>query len=93
MNPDARNPSCLLYGPLDARFEDRPMPVLDNPHDVIVQVAYTGVCGSDVSTLFYYHVFDWRDISRTWGIVTYTHNRSTSGSTAESALTSQKPSP
>ncbi|KNG90643.1 alcohol dehydrogenase [Aspergillus nomiae NRRL 13137] len=48
MNPDTRNPSCLLYGALDARYEDRPMPVLDNPHDVIVQIAYTGVCGSDV---------------------------------------------
>ncbi|KAK6826424.1 hypothetical protein RU639_005431 [Aspergillus parasiticus] len=48
MSKDARNPSCLLYGPLDARFEDRPIPVLDNPHDVIVQIAYTGVCGSDV---------------------------------------------
>ncbi|KJK62609.1 Alcohol dehydrogenase GroES-like domain protein [Aspergillus parasiticus SU-1] len=48
MSESARNPSCLLYGPLDARFEDRPMPVLDNPHDVIVQIAYTGVCGSDV---------------------------------------------
>ncbi|KAB8217052.1 chaperonin 10-like protein [Aspergillus novoparasiticus] len=42
------NPSSLLYGPLDARFEDLPMPVLDNPHDVIVQIAYTGICGSDV---------------------------------------------
>ncbi|PIG88736.1 hypothetical protein AARAC_000520 [Aspergillus arachidicola] len=48
MSEDARNPSCLLYGPLDARFEDRPMPVLDNPQDVIVQIVYTGVCGSDV---------------------------------------------
>ncbi|KAL3470012.1 chaperonin 10-like protein [Aspergillus californicus] len=42
------NPSCLLYGPLDARFENRPVPSLQDPHDVIVQIAYTGVCGSDV---------------------------------------------
>ncbi|KAE8372501.1 chaperonin 10-like protein [Aspergillus bertholletiae] len=48
MNTDTSNPSCLLYGPLDVRLEDRPMPVLDNPQDVIVQIAYTGVCGSDV---------------------------------------------
>lgn len=49
MDSTAKNPSCLLYGPLDARFEDRPIPVLWNPHDVIVRIAYTGVCGSDVS--------------------------------------------
>ncbi|PYH88134.1 GroES-like protein, partial [Aspergillus ellipticus CBS 707.79] len=42
------NPSCLLYGPLDARYEDRPIPTIDDPHDVIVKIAYTGVCGSDV---------------------------------------------
>ncbi|KAL4932160.1 NAD(P)-dependent alcohol dehydrogenase [Aspergillus undulatus] len=42
------NPSCLLYGPHDARFEDRPLPTITNPHDVIVKIAYTGVCGSDV---------------------------------------------
>ncbi|OOF99028.1 hypothetical protein ASPCADRAFT_140592, partial [Aspergillus carbonarius ITEM 5010] len=48
MDAMATNPSCLLYGPLDARFEDRPIPALTNPHDVIVRIAYTGVCGSDV---------------------------------------------
>ncbi|KZF25855.1 GroES-like protein [Xylona heveae TC161] len=48
MDSDAKNPSCLLYGPLDARFEDRPVPVLSDPHDVILRIAYTGVCGSDV---------------------------------------------
>ncbi|GAT22301.1 alcohol dehydrogenase [Aspergillus luchuensis] len=49
MNPSTRNPSCVLYGPLDARFEDRPLPTLEyNPHDVLIRIAYTGVCGSDV---------------------------------------------
>ncbi|RAK97675.1 NAD(P)-dependent alcohol dehydrogenase [Aspergillus ibericus CBS 121593] len=48
MDSNAINPSCLLYGPLDARFEDRPIPALTDPHDVIVRIAYTGVCGSDV---------------------------------------------
>lgn len=42
------NPSCLLYGPFDARYEDRPIPKIEDPYDVIVRVAYTGVCGSDV---------------------------------------------
>ncbi|KAF4995455.1 hypothetical protein FGRMN_5136 [Fusarium graminum] len=42
------NPSCLLYGPGDARFEDRPVPEIEDPNDVIIKIAYTGVCGSDV---------------------------------------------
>ncbi|KAJ4257488.1 hypothetical protein NW762_008612 [Fusarium torreyae] len=42
------NPSCLLYGPGDARLEERPVPQIEDPHDVIVKIAYTGVCGSDV---------------------------------------------
>ncbi|KAF5661826.1 putative xylitol dehydrogenase [Fusarium heterosporum] len=42
------NPSCLLYGPGDARFEDQPVPEIEDPNDVIIKVAYTGVCGSDV---------------------------------------------
>lgn len=42
------NPSCLLYGPGDARFEDRPVPTIEDPLDVILRIAYIGVCGSDV---------------------------------------------
>ncbi|ETS82644.1 putative D-xylulose reductase A [Pestalotiopsis fici W106-1] len=42
------NPSVLLYGALTAKVEDRPIPTISDPHDVIVQIAYTGVCGSDV---------------------------------------------
>ncbi|KAG7396537.1 hypothetical protein PHYBOEH_002149 [Phytophthora boehmeriae] len=30
------------------RFEDRPVPEIKSPHDVIVNVRYTGICGSDV---------------------------------------------
>lgn len=51
MQSSTASPSCLLYGPLDARFEDRPFPALEDPRDVIVRIAYTGVCGSDVSSL------------------------------------------
>ncbi|KAL4913661.1 chaperonin 10-like protein [Aspergillus aurantiobrunneus] len=43
-----QNTSCILYGPFDARIENRPVPVITDPHDVIVRIAYTGVCGSDV---------------------------------------------
>jgi D-xylulose reductase len=42
------NPSCLLYGPGDVRFENRPMPVIEDANDVIIRIAYVGVCGSDV---------------------------------------------
>jgi D-xylulose reductase len=45
-----QNPSCFLYGPGDARFEDRPMPTIDDPLDVIIRIEYVGVCGSDVRT-------------------------------------------
>ncbi|RDW59917.1 hypothetical protein BP6252_13004 [Coleophoma cylindrospora] len=43
-----QNPSWLLYGPGSAKLEDRPLPVIEDQHDIIVQIAYVGVCGSDV---------------------------------------------
>ncbi|GFF48898.1 probable D-xylulose reductase A [Aspergillus udagawae] len=45
---EMQNPSCFLYGPFDARFEDRPIPKIEDPSDVVIRIAYTGVCGSDV---------------------------------------------
>lgn len=45
---DLRNPACLLCGPGKARYEERPYPEIRDPHDVVVRIAYTGVCGSDV---------------------------------------------
>lgn len=45
-----QNPSCLLYGPGDARFENTSLPTIEDPHDVIIRIAYVGVCGSDVSS-------------------------------------------
>ena len=30
------------------RFEDRPIPTLQSPYDVLVQIKFTGICGSDV---------------------------------------------
>ncbi|KAH8429807.1 NAD(P)-dependent alcohol dehydrogenase [Aspergillus melleus] len=44
-----QNPSCLLYGAGDCRYEDRPIPSIEDSNDVIIRIAYTGVCGSDVS--------------------------------------------
>lgn len=47
------NLSCLLYGAHDARFEERDIPQIQDPYDVIVKIAFTGVCGSDVSFLLF----------------------------------------
>lgn len=30
------------------KFEDRPIPTLKSPHDVLINVKFTGICGSDV---------------------------------------------
>ncbi|KAJ6103472.1 hypothetical protein N7486_005899 [Penicillium sp. IBT 16267x] len=42
------NPSCLLHGPGDIRFEDHPFPTIEDTHDVIIRIPYIGVCSSDV---------------------------------------------
>ncbi|KAJ5826734.1 hypothetical protein N7447_003497 [Penicillium robsamsonii] len=42
------NASFVLRDIKDVAIEDRPKPVIQNPHDVIVHVAQTGICGSDV---------------------------------------------
>lgn len=38
----------MLEKPNSVKFEDRPIPKLQSPYDVIVNVKYTGICGSDV---------------------------------------------
>ncbi|ODA79215.1 hypothetical protein RJ55_04808 [Drechmeria coniospora] len=45
---DLSNLSFVLDEPLRVSFADRPRPRLESPHDVLVAVAYTGICGSDV---------------------------------------------
>ncbi|KAK0732558.1 chaperonin 10-like protein [Apiosordaria backusii] len=42
------NLSFVLNKPNDVSFEERPIPKLKSPHDVLVAVNYTGICGSDV---------------------------------------------
>ncbi|KAF7592834.1 hypothetical protein BBP40_012369 [Aspergillus hancockii] len=44
----AQNLSFVLEGVHQVKFEDRPVPDLRDPHDVIVNVRFTGICGSDV---------------------------------------------
>ncbi|KAJ9264938.1 hypothetical protein DTO212C5_6924 [Paecilomyces variotii] len=42
------NPSFVLRAVKDVAIEERPKPVLKDPYDVVVHVAQTGICGSDV---------------------------------------------
>lgn len=44
-----QNLSFILEGIKQVKFEDRPVPEIIDRHDVLVNVKYTGVCGSDVS--------------------------------------------
>lgn len=48
---EPQNLSFVLEGIQKVKFEDRPIPQIVDPHDVIVNVKYTGVCGSDVGFL------------------------------------------
>ena len=44
----AKNLSFQLNRPNDVSFVDKPIPTIQSPHDVLVQINYTGICGSDV---------------------------------------------
>lgn len=71
----AQNLSFVLEGVHQVKFEDRPIPELRDPYDVLVNVRYTGICGSDVrptGKLLSLELTDWI-------------HRSTIGSTARSA--------
>ncbi|RAK93774.1 GroES-like protein [Aspergillus costaricaensis CBS 115574] len=48
MEHSTQNPSFVLRARQEVAIEDRPRPVLEDPYDVLVQVAQTGICGSDV---------------------------------------------
>ncbi|GKZ27560.1 hypothetical protein AbraCBS73388_004982 [Aspergillus brasiliensis] len=47
-NSNAQNLSFVLEGIHRVKFEDRPVPDIKDPHDVLVNVKFTGICGSDV---------------------------------------------
>lgn len=38
----------MLHEPYKTEFEDKSVPEIEDPNDVIVEVKYTGICGSDV---------------------------------------------
>lgn len=43
-----QNPSFVLKDIKEVAIEDRPIPKLEDGHDVLVHVSQTGICGSDV---------------------------------------------
>ncbi|KAF2091286.1 GroES-like protein [Saccharata proteae CBS 121410] len=43
-----KNKSFVLHAPGHVSYEDRPVPDLESPHDVLVEPRFTGICGSDV---------------------------------------------
>ncbi|MCJ1479542.1 hypothetical protein MMC13_008228 [Lambiella insularis] len=42
------NLSFVLEEPYKVKYEERPIPELESPNDVLVQISWTGICGSDV---------------------------------------------
>ncbi|KAF8544367.1 chaperonin 10-like protein [Trichophaea hybrida] len=46
--PTGANPSFVLQSINSVTFEDRPIPVLTSPTDVLIKIGITGICGSDV---------------------------------------------
>ena len=44
----SQNLSFILEKAGSVKYEDRPVPTLKTPYDVLVNVKYTGICGSDV---------------------------------------------
>ncbi|KAK5087292.1 hypothetical protein LTR70_007235 [Exophiala xenobiotica] len=45
---ETKNNSFILSGPKNIIYEDRPVPELKDPYDVLLQVNFTGICGSDI---------------------------------------------
>ncbi|KAF2006716.1 hypothetical protein P154DRAFT_542066 [Amniculicola lignicola CBS 123094] len=43
-----KNPSFILEKPGKVSYEDRPVPEIKSPYDVLVKPRWTGICGSDV---------------------------------------------
>ncbi|KAG0636686.1 chaperonin 10-like protein [Tuber brumale] len=54
----SKNPSFVLRSIKDVTFEDRPVPMIQNPTDVFIRVNVTGICGSDVHYWQHGHIGD-----------------------------------
>lgn len=47
-----KNLALFLLGPGNALVGESPYPNITDEHDIIIRIAYVGVCGSDVCFLF-----------------------------------------
>lgn len=65
------------------------MPQIEDPYDVIIRIAYVGVCGSDVCKL----LFDIRKDPLLWKFMLKDRNRFTFGFMAASRISSPKRDP
>ncbi|HMN29148.1 MAG TPA: alcohol dehydrogenase catalytic domain-containing protein [Caldilineaceae bacterium] len=43
--------AAFLYGPNDVRVDEVATPVLERPDDVLIRIAYTGICGSELHAI------------------------------------------
>lgn len=43
--------AAFLHGRLDVRLAERPAPTIERPDEVILAVAYTGICGSELHAI------------------------------------------
>lgn len=51
-NPEAGSMrAAFLYGRLDVRVEEIAIPQLEQPDDVLIRVAYSGICGSELHAI------------------------------------------
>lgn len=58
--PDLFNPAepvFVLQNVKHAMTESRPRPALEDPHNVLVHVAQTGICSSDMSNILLVSLF------------------------------------
>jgi D-xylulose reductase len=58
MDSSSQNPAVYLSGPGQADIKESPYPEITDPHEVVLKIAYVGVCGSDVrilSSSLYHH--------------------------------------
>ena len=61
--------AAFLCGKLDVRVEGIPMPRIEQPDDVLIQVMYTGICGSDL------HGIEGYEITRGSAVTPNTHSQ------------------
>jgi threonine dehydrogenase-like Zn-dependent dehydrogenase len=56
--------AAFLYGPMDVRIEETPVPQLEPPDEVLIRVAYSGICGSELHAIEGYHLVPGGDAVR-----------------------------